>query len=159
MRIITKQEKEKIIESLKYYGINEVPLVLIETSPGRIRGYSGEINEEDIKNIGEIATIEVAGLYMFNNFDGEIRLSIDAIHLLKGQITKNIIEIDDKEAEEWMKGQDLILTDELKQRLKKEEKGFKIIKNKEDFLGCCKLLDNRIVNYLPKERREKIKTS
>jgi len=94
-------------------------------------------------------------MYMFNTYEEGIRLSLDAIHLLKSQIKKNILEIDNKQAEEWMRGQDILINEEDKEKWKNEEKGFKVIKNKDDFIGCGKLLADRIVNYLPKERRAK----
>ena len=46
-----------------------------------------------------------------------------------------------------MKGQDLQLSTDLK--------GFVIIKNKDNFLGCGKVAENKILNFIPKERRTK----
>lgn len=155
MQLIQGTERKKIIESLGYYGITEIPLLLIETSPGRIRGYSGMLSKDEIAKLSKEVRIEVIGLYMFNNFDGDMRLSVDAIHLLKDQITKNILELNEKQAKEWMQGQDIALMNEDKEKLKNEPTGFKVIKYKDDFLGCAKLTHDRIVNYLPKNRRDK----
>ena len=73
-------------------------------------------------------------------------MTIDGTQLVKNQITKNILKIDDKEVIEWLKGQDLNI---------KTEKSFKIIKNNEEFLGCGKSNGDKITNFIPKERRIK----
>ncbi|MCX6747325.1 MAG: hypothetical protein NTU63_04310, partial [Candidatus Pacearchaeota archaeon] len=62
-------------------------------------------------------------------------------------IKKNIIELDDLQAEEWFKGHDL--------EIKEQNNGFKVLKYKDDFVGCGKLSNNRLTNFVPKERRIK----
>jgi len=155
MKILYSNEKKEIINQLGYYGISDLPYLLVEFGKGKIRGYSGNLSIKEMQELQNSARVEVIGLYMFNTYEEGIRLSLDAIHLLKNQIKKNILEINEKQAEEWMRGQDIILADEDKEKWKSEEKGFKIMKNKDDFIGCGKLLADRIVNYLPKERRAK----
>lgn len=151
MKIIFKSEKEKILEKLVYYGIKELPFLLIRFGKEKIRGYSGDLSVEEIQKIENSIGIELMGLYLFHEYDEGIRLSLDAIHLLKNQITKNIMELDDRQAEEWFRGQDIMASGKLKQ----ENKGFKILRYKDDFIGCGKLTESRIVNCMPKERRLK----
>jgi len=155
MKILYSNEKKEIIKQLEYYGVSELPYLLVESSKGRIRGYSGNFSLKELQELQNSVRLEVIGMYMFNTYEEGIRLSLDAIHLLKSQIKKNILEIDNKQAEEWMRGQDILINEEDKEKWKNEEKGFKVIKNKDDFIGCGKLLADRIVNYLPKERRAK----
>jgi NOL1/NOP2/fmu family ribosome biogenesis protein len=73
-------------------------------------------------------------------------LTFDALSIFKNQITKNIIEIDDKNAEEWLRGNDLQI---------KSDRGFKILKNNNEFIGCGKSTGEKITNFVPKERRIK----
>lgn len=153
MRLIYNSEKKKILEKLNYYGITKLPFLLIRFGKEKIRGYTGGLGVEEIKNIDNLINIDIMGLYLFHEHHDEIRLSIDAIHLLKDQITKNILELNDEQALAWFKGEDII-TDEV---LKKENRGFKILKNNNDYIGCGKLTQERIVNYMPKERRIKQK--
>jgi NOL1/NOP2/fmu family ribosome biogenesis protein len=76
-------------------------------------------------------------------------LSIEGSQFLKNQITKNIFNLDSKQAEQWMLGQELpIVTD---------KKGFFIMKFNDDFLGTGKVSENRITNFVPKNRRLKFK--
>lgn len=154
MRIIYNTEKKSILKKLQeQYGITQLPFLLIRFGKEKIRGYSGEISIEEIHNLDRNIKIELMGLYLFHEYEEEIRLSIEAIHLLKEQITKNILELTKEEAIDWFKGKDINLTE----RLKNESPGFKVLKCGEDFIGCGKLTQSRLVNYMPKERRIKSK--
>lgn len=154
LKFILKKEKLKIMEKLKYYGIAELPFLLVESGKEKIRGYSGNLSIEELQKINKEIRIEIIGLYLFHNYPSNIRLSFDAIHALKSQITKNILEISDKQAKEFLNGRDIVLSKEESEKLKTESKGFKIIRNQREFIGTGKLTqEGRIVNYMPKERR------
>lgn len=154
MEIIYGKEKKILIKALEeQYGIKELPFLLVHSGKEKIRGYSGNLSTDEISEIDQTAKIALIGLYLFHEFKGELRLSLDAIHILKDQISKNIIELDEKQAKAWLTGEDLMLDE----NLKKEKKGFKVIKFKDDFIGTGKLSIDRLINYLPKERRIKNK--
>ncbi|MDP1729168.1 MAG: hypothetical protein Q8L27_03135 [archaeon] len=154
LSFIFKNDKEKLVKMLEYYGIKNLNKYLL-TYSGRekIRGYSGSLTNKEIVDLYNGVGIELIGLYLFHDYHDNLRLSFDAISALKDQITKNIIEINDKQATEFLKGNDILLTKEEQEKWKDETKSFKIIKNKDEFLGTCKLTTDRIVNYMPKERR------
>lgn len=150
MNIIYKGEKKHILEQLEQqYGITKIPHLFLRFGKDKIRGYTGALSMDEINLFEEKIRIELLGIYLFNKHPDGMRLSLDAIHIFKDQITKNIIELTDKQAEEWFRGEDLLLTEEFK----KQEKTYKVLKNKGDFIGCGKLSENRLINYLPKERR------
>ena len=153
LRYIFKTEKRDIIEKLGYYGITELPYLLIESGKEKVRGYSGSLSTEELTQLNHEIGVDLVGFYLFHNYSDEIRLSFDAIYALKNQITKNIIELDDAQASEFLKGRDIALTDKDKEKFKGETRGFKIIRHKDEFLGTCKLTEDRIINYMPKERR------
>ena len=116
---------------------------------------------------------EIIGIYLFHEYPTEIRLSLDALHLLKNQITKNIIEITKEQKDNWFRGEDILVNNknqtkeietsknlgalgkEEEEKFGKEERGFRVIKYKDDLIGTGKLTEGRITNYLPKERRRK----
>lgn len=153
LRFIFKAEKKKIMDSLAYYGIKEIPYLLIESGKEKIRGYSGNLLMKELTDLNQEIGVELAGMYLFHNYGDNIRLSFDAIYALKDQITENIIELNDEQAIEFLKGRDLMLSKEEQEKLKDETFGFKIAKHKDEFLGTCKLIEGRIINYMPKERR------
>jgi len=161
-RFIFKTEKREIMEKLEYYGIQELPFLLIASGKDKIRGFTGTLSGDEIIELEKAAGIELAGLYLFHNYPDNLRLSMDAIILLKDKITKNILELDEKnekQIKEWFAGQDLLLSKEEQEKITKqlkekgEEPGFKVIKIAGDLVGMGKLSEGRLINYTPKERR------
>ncbi|MEK6827413.1 MAG: hypothetical protein AABX99_02935 [Nanoarchaeota archaeon] len=154
IKVLNKNEKEKFVKQLnEQFGIKEIEGNIARFGKERIILYSAEISEKEIQTLDRFARVEGVGVY-FAKFDektNDIRLSIEGTQLLKNQITKNIFELDEKQAEEWMMGQDLNITT--------GKKGFFIIKFKEDFLGTGKISENKISNFIPKSRRLKYKES
>ncbi len=153
LSFVFRNDKEKIEKKLNYYGIKDLPYLLTKSGKEKIRGYSGSLSVKQIIDLNNEVGIELLGLYLMHEYHDNMRLSFDAISALKSQITENILELDDKQAEEFLKGRDIALTNEDKEKFKNETKGFKIIKHKSDLIGTGKLIEDRIVNYMPKERR------
>jgi NOL1/NOP2/fmu family ribosome biogenesis protein len=153
LRFIFKNEKNKIMDGLAYYGITQLPYLLIESGKEKIRGYTGNLLMKDLTDLDREIGLELVGMYLFHDYGDNIRISFDAVSALKGKITKNIIELNDEQALEFLKGRDILLTDKDKEKFKNESLGFKIAKHKDELLGSCKLGPERITNYMPKERR------
>jgi len=146
INFIKTKEKDKILEELnKRYGIDEIPFQLIRGGNEKIRGFSGNITREQLDKLSQLLRIELIGIYLIKNeHENDFRLSIDAMHLLKDKINKNILELNDKQFKEWIRGYDLDV---------KVEKGTFIISYKGDFIGSGKSNGERIFNYVPKDRR------
>ncbi len=80
------------------------------------------------------------GLYFAKLEKNSIRLSVSGSQLIGKKAGKNVLEINQKE--EWLNGQNV--------ECNKELKGWFIIKNKEDFLGCGYCKNGIIQNFIPK---------
>ena len=104
------------------------------------------------KDVGDIdwkgLKVNSIGMYFAHIRDG-MRLSIEGSQLLGPSATKGVLELTDKEADDWMAGI------ELEKDI--EEKGYILIKHGNDFLGCGKAVIGKILNYVPKIRRVLIK--
>ena len=151
MKVLSSSEKKKILEKLKQeFGIENLPFLLIKFGKERVRAYSGSLSREELQKLDRETRIESAGIYLLHDYGDELRLSIDALHLLKNQITKSIVNLNKEQADSWFKGQDVFLDSDI-------SAGFKILKFAEDFIGCGKATpDGKIIkNYMPKERRVK----
>jgi len=154
MKPLTSTDKKKILEQLNtQFGITNLPYLMIQFGAEKLRLYSGVLSKEELYYLDNELRIENIGLYFAkyernnqNNIN-EIRLTIDGVQLLKSQITKNIVELDDIQANQWLSGNDL--------DIKTTDRGWKILKHKEEFLGCGKSTGERITNFMPKERRIK----
>jgi len=153
LKILNKKETQEISEKLKnQFGIMQIPGILLRKGKERIFLFQGEATENEIKKIDSITNIERAGIYIGKIFEptDEIRLSIEGTQIFKNQITKNIFILDKKEDyEKWMNGQEL--------QIKTNLRGMIVIKYKDEFLGCGKASEEKIGNFIPKNRRLKLK--
>ena len=144
LHFIKSNEKRKIIDQLgKQFGVEDFPHLLIESGKEKIRAFSGSLSKDEIAKLSQIANIELIGLYFIKRED-YYRLSLDAIHLLKSQINKNIADISEEQFNKWIRGNDLELN---------LPAGIYIVRYKEDFIGCGKSNGAILFNYVPKDRR------
>jgi NOL1/NOP2/fmu family ribosome biogenesis protein len=159
IEIIRKAEKEKIIEKLKeQHGIEKIPHLMVRSGREKIRIFSGNLLKEEIMTLLKTINVENMGLYFANLSDEKkIRLSLDGAHIFKNQITKNILQVNDEQLNEWFRGSDI----EINAEDAKDIQDFVVLKYKEDIIGIGRISnsDNKdikiIKNFLPKERRRK----
>jgi len=137
----TKEVKnlKKII--LNQWGSEADPdYVFLKNEKGRIFIVNRDFGNLDTENI----RIQSVGIYFGELKMNELRLSIEGSQIIGPSATKNVIILSDKEAKQWMAGEDI--DKEI------DNKGFVIIKHA-DFIGTGKVTQDRILNYVPKERR------
>ena len=148
IKILSEQEKRKIENQLHaQFGIKEIPGKIVMRGEERLFFFTGKIDEDGIRKLEQSAPIEKVGVYFAKLINEEIKLTIEGTQLLKEQITKGIFQINDSQAEEWMMGREL--------NLKSGLKGFVVMKNNDDYLGCGKASQEKITNFIPKSRRLK----
>lgn len=148
IEFIKSAEKKKILEKLEsQYGIKEIPFLLIRTGKDKLRAFSGSLGKVEIVELFKELNVENIGIYLLTEEENnrELRLGFDATNLLK--INKNILEINKKQADDWLLGRDIEIDSSLND--------FFVLKFNEDFLGCGKASNGIIRNYVPKERRRK----
>ena len=148
IKILSEQEKRKIENQLHaQFGIKEIPGKIVMRGEEKLFLFTGEATEEEIRKIEAVSPVEKVGVYFAKLINEEIKLTIEGTQLLKEQITKGIFQINDSQAEEWMMGREL--------NLKSGLKGFVVMKNNDDYLGCGKASQEKITNFIPKSRRLK----
>ena len=146
IHFFTKQETKDILSKLKgQFGIESIDGTIARIGQERLFLFRGSLTDKQIQDMEEEIVIERIGVYFAKEQHDGIRLSIEGAHLLKEQITKNIFEINDEQVESWMKGQEL--------NISTGKNGFFIIKNNNDLLGTGKASENKITNFIPKNRR------
>ena len=137
-------EKRKIVRELEEkFGISNLSGILMETGKEKIRMFSGTMTREEIIELSYISNVEIIGIYLIKK-ERDLRLSFDATQVLAKQIKKEILEINDKQFEDWMLGKDLNV---------KIKRGVVVLKHNGDFIGCGVSNEEKIFNYVPKERR------
>lgn len=163
--ILDKTKKKRFIEGAGL-GLKRIRELLIRTGQESIRAYSGNLSTEEIMAIWRILPIEGIGLYvgkdmMNRNGIREVRLSVDALHSLKDQISEDIIVLNKEQEKEWFFGRDVELSEEQAKNFK-NKKSFVAVKSNDgnDFIGTGKIGNGGgvLFNYLPKERRRKSQT-
>lgn len=147
MQIIKSNEKKRILEQLnEQFGIKKIPHLLVRFGKEKIRAFSGSLSSDELRTLDKYLRVETVGVYIAKQHPDGIRLTIDGVGIFKDQVCKNVLEVDDNEAKEWFKGNDLII--EL-------DRGFKVLKNDGELIGCGKSTGEKITNFTPKERRVK----
>ena len=150
-KILSKGEKAEIESELnKRFGIDKVPGIIVKRGREKLFLFTGSFNKKQIKELERNIPLERVGTYFAKIDQGGIRLSIEGSQILKDQIKKNIFELDEKQAEHWMKGSEL--------NISTGKKGFLIMKYKDNFLGSGKASAEKIGNFIPKSRRLKQKS-
>ena len=150
MQILNKQQEEGILKYFKeQYGVKRIAGRLMKMGEERIFLFLGDASDNEINELEKIAPVERVGFYFAKIIRDEFKLSIEGAQFLKSEITKNIFEMDREQAEKWMMGQEL--------NIKTGKRGFLIMKYGNDFLGCGKASEEKIGNFVPKNRRLKNK--
>ena len=152
LKFLNTKEREKILRLLEeQFGIKNVEGRFIMIGKERIFLYNGGLSKEMMEKISKITNLERAGVYfgkMMPSGNGEkIRLSIEGTQILKEEIRKNVFELSEEMVEEWMMGREL--------NIKTGKRDFLIIKHGDDFLCTGKVSEEKIGNFIPKNRRLK----
>tara|TARA_Y100000310_G_C20333587_1_gene646409 strand:+ start:249 stop:728 length:480 start_codon:yes stop_codon:yes gene_type:complete len=150
---LDKSKKKKILKVLeKEYGVSDLKHLFIRSSKERFRIYSGNLSKEEINDLSNVINIELIGARLCTIKDWDTRLNFDIMNLpvIKNQITQNIQLIDEKNIDPWLRGNNVEL------KVDEKNKGkFLAIKNKNSFYGIGLNQKDHIKNYVPKERRIK----
>jgi len=146
LKILNKKEANQLLDKIKeQYSIKDLKLdyVFLRNNKNRIFITNRDISRIDLNNL----KINSIGLYFCSIEKGGIRLTIEGSQLIGKKAKENVLELDDKEANDWLKGNDINTNQKLN--------GFVLIKNKNDFLGSGKYKEGKILNFVPKSRRLK----
>jgi NOL1/NOP2/fmu family ribosome biogenesis protein len=156
---MNKSKKEDFLKEVSYLGDFKMKQLFLHSGKEQIRIFSGGILSDELMKIWRHFPIEAVGMYFGKEFidrhgKKECRLSLDGLHILGNQITKNIVEIDSIQNDLWFRGNNVELTYEQKEEYKNLVNQFVAVKFKDDFVGTAKLNAAGILtSFLPKERR------
>ncbi len=150
-KVLNSKEVRAVAELVEHQwgcdlsGLRESSAFL-EGSDGDIFLISRAVEGLDLENI----RIDSLGLYFGQLRNNELRLSIEGSQLIGNLAIKNVVEIDGGQLREWLGGNSIEMGIS-------GSTGYVIIKHNNDFLGCGKCKDGKILNFVPKARRVSIK--
>jgi len=156
LTFLNTREKKKIIDELKeLYGFSgEIEGALLLSPKRKIYLLTKEIaliNKEEEKEL----RIDSAGLYIGRVEHEGIRLSIEGSQIIGLHSSKHVLEIDEEHLEAWVKGEEFVLSEQEKDKVRTEE-GFFIIKFGNDYFGCGQIKKGNVRSLVSKERRLKV---
>jgi NOL1/NOP2/fmu family ribosome biogenesis protein len=96
--------------------------------------------------------INSLGLYIGELRNNELRLSIEGSQLIGPTAAKNVIKINKTQLSQWLRGEDFDIGD-------MENIGsscYVILKHQKDFVGCGKISNGNVLNFVPKTRRIRV---
>lgn len=115
----------------------------LKNKKGKIYIIRKEISKIDLSRL----RINSIGMYFAEIKNNEIRLSIEGSQIVGPKANRNVLELNEKEAKEWLAGEDLFIKE------KENFNGFVITKYKKDFLGCGRYRNRKVINFVGKGRR------
>lgn len=146
MRLLTSAERKHFVRRLMdQHGVEGAfeGFVLILSGQGRIRATTKEAYEVACR----LRKVQQVGLYIAKIVKGETVLSIEGSQLLNNAITKNIVELNEEEAEAWMRAAPI-------QRFEKFEGKYVVAKCGDFYLGSGRVSrDGKIYPQVAKWRR------
>ena len=144
LKILSKKEVKPILKNLKdrFNFKKGLDYTILKNNQNKLFLINSQLKDIALDNL----KINSIGMY-FGDFSDGIRLSIEGSQMIGNDCTKNILELDDKNSKYWLTGLDL--------DIEYENKGFVLIKYADEFLGCGKAVTDKILNYVPKNRRLK----
>ncbi|MFW6311550.1 MAG: methyltransferase RsmF C-terminal domain-like protein [Nanoarchaeota archaeon] len=145
LKFMNTKEKKNLFQILEdqfgFIKIEKLDYEFLINEKNKIYILNKEIRKVDFENL----KMSSMGLYIGELYQNEIRLSIEGSQLIGPFAKKNIIEITPEEEIKWIKGEELTST--------LDTKNYVIIKSENDYFGCGKIKENRLMNYVPKTRR------
>lgn len=105
----------------------------------------------------EQLNINSLGIYFGELRHEQLRLSIEGSQMLGPKAKKNVIALDDGQLLQWLRGDDIPLTDMMTVKRSDNDgsdaNAYLIIKHNNDFFGCGRIKEGKLLNFVPKSRR------
>ncbi len=105
LRVLERKDKKKFLELLKkqFNFEDKLDYTFLINNKNKIFIVNKEIANIDLDKI----RINSIGLYIAEFRNNEVRLSIEGSQIIGLKSEKNVVELNEKEAREWLKGNDL----------------------------------------------------
>tara|TARA_Y100000310_G_scaffold345838_1_gene470964 strand:- start:12397 stop:12834 length:438 start_codon:yes stop_codon:yes gene_type:complete len=141
LTILNTRELKPMYSLLKsQFGFDEkMEYAFLKTEKDKIYAVNKEVFELDLKKLN----VSSLGIYFGELRNDELRLSIEGSQIIGPKATKGVVIV--KDHKEWLQGHDIEYTG--------KEKGFVIIKSGSDYMGCGKVNNGNVLNFVGKVRR------
>jgi NOL1/NOP2/fmu family ribosome biogenesis protein len=143
LKILNKKEIKEILKPIKEQWGADINLdyAFLQNSDNDIFIANKEIFDVDFERLN----VNSLGLYFGELKNSSLRLSIEGSQIIGPKAKKNVIELDDGETKLWLRGYDL--------EKNTKAQGYVLVKHNNDFMGSGRVKDQKILNFVPKNRR------
>lgn len=143
--ILNSKKRKQVVQQLQQqFGCDDVfegYAFLLNENRGKLYLVRQEVASLDLAGV----RVDTMGMYIGAIMnDNSIRLSIEGSQLIGPSATKHVLNINDEQAHDWVRGEDIPCVT--------ENKAIHIVKHNNDFLGCGKPVKDTLHNYVPKTR-------
>ncbi|MGQ4913302.1 MAG: methyltransferase RsmF C-terminal domain-like protein [Candidatus Asgardarchaeia archaeon] len=146
--LVPRKLKKKILSILRdEFGIEQFEFEIFKSGKRRLWICTKDLAKLDLRGL----RLHSIGFYFGELDDNLIRLSFDATQVFAKKIKKNIIEVNDEQAKAWFEGYDIKIPEDIAERYNER---YVVLKYKDDFIGCGKVKNGKVWNYVPKDRRQ-----
>ena len=145
LKFLNRKETKPILKLIgEQWGAEaELDYFFVKNNNNKIFIVSRKISEIEFERL----RINSLGLYLGELAKDGFRLSIEGSQIIGPSAKKNIADINNDELRKWLKGEDL--------EKETAAEGYAILRHEGDFVGCGKVKENKILNFVPKARRVK----
>jgi len=140
---IGKTSDVELVKKLLIENYGYAPDLIYEIRGNHSKVYAHKPCQLKISDTGR------RGIYFGRIESDGIRLTIEGSFLIGPKATKNVLELDDGKARRYLAGESV--------EVEENVNGWVIVKWRSYFLGSAKAKGGRLLNYVPKERRLKLK--
>jgi len=143
LKALNSKEKKNVSKLISdQFGCDyEINHEIYMSSKNKLFLISKDISKVDLSSL----RVNSLGLYFGEINRGSIRLSLDGSQIIGLIAKRNVFELDFEDSKKWMAGEDIEVDSEIND--------FVIVKHNKDFIGCGKIVNRKLLNYVPKERR------
>lgn len=145
--ILNSKEKKHLRQQLEeQYGITKLfadKILFCINKKEKLYICNAEIFEQEQDKL----RVNAFGLYVGTFMTDGFRLSLEGVQLLGPQATKNVLELDIDKRDSWIRGEEIYLD------TKELDGNYVLVKWNTDFIGCGKVKDGLLLNYLSKSRK------
>ncbi|MBR9700800.1 hypothetical protein GOV11_02960 [Candidatus Woesearchaeota archaeon] len=148
MKVLNSKERKRVRQDLEaQYGFSgDLDYgMLLKEKKQKISLITKKIDEITLDGV----RVDTLGMYFAAYFNGKLRLSIEGSQMIGDSCSKNVVDISKKQMQGWIQGEKLEAEefDNLP-----DEGSFVIIRHEKDYIGCGKVSQGAVTNYIPKSR-------
>ncbi len=135
------KEIHKLLSS-QFGFVGKLDYVFLKNEKGKVFIISKDVGSIDLNKL----RINTVGFYLGELKGKEFRLSLEGSQMIGEKSNKNIISLEEQQLKWYFEGLDLEMD-------LGSENRFVLLKFREDFVGCAKYKEGKILNFMPKEHR------